>query len=46
MNKENDKKILGLFQSESSKHEGFTLLVNSYKERLYWQIRRIVINHV
>ena len=45
MSKENDKKILKLFQSQSTRHEGFTLLVNSYKERLYWQIRRIVINH-
>jgi len=45
MSKEADQKILELFRNESTKHEGFTLLVNTYKERLYWQIRRIVVNH-
>lgn len=40
-----DQKILSLFLNDSTKHEGFTLLVNTYKERLYWQIRRIVIHH-
>ena len=39
------QKILSLFLNDSTKHEGFTLLVNTYKERLYWQIRRIVIHH-
>ncbi len=45
MSKENDIEILKLFRNETSRHKGFTLLVNSYKERLYWQIRRIVISH-
>ena len=45
MSKEIDKKILALFLNQSTRHEGFTLLVNTYKERLYWQIRRIVVNH-
>ncbi len=45
MSKEIDRKILKLFQSQLTRHEGFTLLVNSYKERLYWHIRRIVVNH-
>jgi len=45
MSKEIDKKILELFLNQSTRHEGFTLLVNTYKERLYWQIRRIVVNH-
>ena len=45
MSKEADQKILELFRNQSTKHEGFTLLVDTYKERLYWQIRRIVVNH-
>ena len=45
MSKEADQKILELFRDQSTKHEGFTLLVNNYKERLYWQIRRIVVDH-
>ena len=45
MSKEADQKILELFRDQSTKHEGFTLLVNTYKERLYWQIRRIVVDH-
>lgn len=45
MNKETDIEILKLFRNDDSKHKGFTLLVNSYKERLYWHIRRIIIDH-
>lgn len=37
--------ILTLLKKESSKAYGFNLLVNEYKERIYWVIRRIVISH-
>jgi RNA polymerase sigma-70 factor (ECF subfamily) len=40
-----DKKILSFFYNSDTKHYGFNLLVNKYKERLYWHIRKIVINH-
>ena len=30
---------------EESRARAFEVLVNTYKERLYWHIRRIVLNH-
>ncbi|SDQ66204.1 RNA polymerase sigma factor [Flagellimonas zhangzhouensis] len=32
-------------QQEESRAKAFEVLVNTYKERLYWHIRRIVLNH-
>lgn len=32
-------------QREDSREKAFEVLVNTYKERLYWHIRRIVLNH-
>lgn len=40
-----DDRILDLIQSKSDWEEGFRLLTAKYQERLYWQIRRIVLNH-
>ncbi|MDF0716313.1 RNA polymerase sigma factor [Muricauda sp. 334s03] len=32
-------------QQEESRAKAFEVLVNTYKERLYWHIRRIVLDH-
>lgn len=40
-----DEEILALFRSPVTKEKGYTLLVNKYKERLYWHIRRMVVVH-
>ncbi|MGN7513801.1 MAG: RNA polymerase sigma factor [Allomuricauda sp.] len=32
-------------QREESRSKAFEMLVNTYKERLYWHIRRIVLDH-
>ena len=32
-------------KSKSTQSKAFEVLVNTYKERLYWHIRRIVLNH-
>ncbi|WP_158973489.1 RNA polymerase sigma factor [Cellulophaga sp. L1A9] len=32
-------------QTEATQKRAFELLVNTYKEKLYWHIRRIVLNH-
>ena len=40
----NDKDILKLYR-EGGREEAFRLLVLSYKERLYWHIRRMVLDH-
>jgi RNA polymerase sigma-70 factor, ECF subfamily len=40
-----EEKILSLFNNEKTKKKGFTLLVNHFKQPVYFQIRRIVISH-
>ena len=45
INKELEQQILLLFNSSKSKTEGFNLLVNTFKEPLYFHIRRILISH-
>lgn len=42
---EKDEKILLLFRDKTTREKGFNLLVNTYSERLYWQIRRMVFIH-
>ncbi len=45
MSQPSDQEILDLFRDESTQRQAFTMLVNRYKKRLYWLIRKIVINH-
>jgi len=40
-----DSKILNLILEESTKNEGFKLLIENYQEAIYWNIRRKVKNH-
>jgi RNA polymerase sigma-70 factor (ECF subfamily) len=40
-----DDDILEMFRDEATKEEAFGLLLKKYQERLYWQIRKIVISH-
>jgi RNA polymerase sigma factor (sigma-70 family) len=41
----NEKILLGLVSNAKSRREGMAVLVHSYQERLYWHIRKMVINH-
>ena len=43
--KEIEKQILTLFNDDKTKNQGFNLLVNHFKESVYFQIRRILITH-
>ena len=43
--KEIEKQILTLFNDAKTKNQGFNLLVNHFKESVYFQIRRILITH-
>ncbi len=45
MNIDNDEDIIVLFHSQNREQEAFSLLVDKYKERLYWHVRKIVLNH-
>ena len=40
-----DGKIIELIQTRGSMEEGFRLLLHTYQEKVYWQIRRMVYNH-
>jgi RNA polymerase sigma-70 factor (ECF subfamily) len=40
-----DKKILECISQPDKHNQALTLLINTYQKKLYWQIRRIVINH-
>jgi RNA polymerase sigma-70 factor (family 1) len=40
-----DSDILEKFRDEETRHEAFTLLLKKYQQKLYWHIRRIVIEH-
>jgi RNA polymerase sigma-70 factor (ECF subfamily) len=40
-----DKELLALFRNEESKNYSFNLILRKYQERLYWHIRKMVVNH-
>jgi len=41
----NDQQILDYLKDPSKKELAFRQLISKYKERLYWHIRKIVLNH-
>lgn len=40
-----DSEILEKFSIESTRNEAFNLLLKKYQQKVYWHIRRIVIDH-
>lgn len=40
-----DKELLFLFKNEETKEKGFTAIVKKYQEKLYWHVRRMVVEH-
>ena len=40
-----DQEILSLLHAEDSAEKGFRMLMQKYQERLYWHIRRMVLEH-
>jgi RNA polymerase sigma factor (sigma-70 family) len=40
-----DAEILSKFQDEKTRNEAFNLLLKKYQQKLYWHIRRMVIDH-
>ncbi len=40
-----DSVILEKFSQESTRAEAFNLLLNKYQQKIYWHIRRLVIDH-
>jgi RNA polymerase sigma factor (sigma-70 family) len=41
----NDKELLEKLRSDETRTYGFNLLVREYQERIYWHIRKMVIDH-
>jgi RNA polymerase sigma-70 factor (ECF subfamily) len=41
----NEEQLLAGLKDESTKKDAFRMLVTNYKQRLYWHIRKIVLNH-
>lgn len=40
-----DEEILSKFNNEKTRNTGFNLLIQKYQQKIYWHIRRLVINH-
>lgn len=40
-----DKVLLEQFRDPATREEAFTVLMRKYQERLYWHIRRLVVQH-
>lgn len=42
---QDDKELLFLFRNIETKEKAFTILIKKYQEKLYWHIRRMVLDH-
>ncbi len=40
-----DKELLLQFKNESTREPAFTRIIKKYQEKLYWHIRRMVVDH-
>ncbi len=40
-----DKELVSLFRNEATKESAYTRIIKKYQEKLYWHIRRMVIEH-
>jgi RNA polymerase sigma-70 factor (ECF subfamily) len=40
-----DQELLAQFADHSTKEKGYTAVIKKYQEKLYWHIRRMVIDH-
>jgi RNA polymerase sigma factor (sigma-70 family) len=40
-----DKELLDQFREPATKEAGYTRIIKKYQEKLYWHVRRIVVDH-
>ncbi|MEX1202701.1 MAG: sigma-70 family RNA polymerase sigma factor [Ferruginibacter sp.] len=40
-----DKELLLLFKEEATRESAYTRIIKKYQEKLYWHIRRMVVDH-
>lgn len=44
-NPQNDQELLDSFKNPATREQAFTGIIKKYQERLYWHIRRMVVDH-
>lgn len=44
-NQVDDAELLALFQDEKTRNQAFNLILKKYQQKIYWHIRRMVVNH-
>ncbi|WP_089783598.1 RNA polymerase sigma factor [Chitinophaga sp. YR573] len=42
---QDDKTLLALYREPETRERGFTYIIQKYQERLYWHVRRLVLDH-
>ncbi len=42
---QDDKELLFQFKNEATREAAFTRIIKKYQEKLYWHIRRMVVDH-
>jgi RNA polymerase sigma-70 factor (ECF subfamily) len=40
-----DKELLELFRDPSQRERAYTIIVKKYQEKIYWHVRRMVVDH-
>jgi RNA polymerase sigma-70 factor (ECF subfamily) len=40
-----DSELIALFRNEATRNNAFSLIVKQYQKKLYWHIRKIIIDH-
>ncbi len=45
MESTDDQQLIQMIQNPATLRRGFEVMVRQYSEQLYWQVRRIVLNH-
>ncbi len=42
---QDDKELLFRFKNETTKESAYTAIIKKYQEKLYWHVRRMVVDH-
>ena len=40
-----DKELVSQFRQAETKEKAYTAIIKKYQERLYWHVRRMVVDH-
>lgn len=41
----NDRELVEMFKNDDCKVTAFSILVKKYQERIYWHVRKMIVNH-